>query len=101
MSFRIRATPTGNVNAGVRVMQPPVARVFEHVRRADDDDDLTEAGREMSAPDYEVGSIKPTESGHTTETHADHVEYPVYKDAIPWGPERAVARVPFKMKVEK
>ena len=78
----------------LRVQPASKARVFEHVNRTDDDDDIVEAGIEEGSPDREVGSLTP--SGRRGEGHADHVESPVYPDALPWPP--VVAKKPYKLK---
>jgi hypothetical protein len=84
MPFRVRETPTGQTSRENRVVSPSKAKVFAHVFRTDDDDDLIEAEKELRAPDREVGSGKPQETGSTREKHMDHAEAPVYSDAIPW-----------------
>jgi hypothetical protein len=96
--FVVRPTPTTNVNAGLKVESASREKVFEHVKRKDDDDDLTQAGRELSGPDHEVGALKPYEgAGKTRHHHADHVETPIFKPAIPWPPADN-GKVPFKLK---
>jgi len=97
MSFRIRPTPQGSVNAGMKVLAAPKAEVFEHVHRTDDYDDLFEAAKELGAPDHEVGSTTPTEgNASASHSHSDHVEVPIYPDAIPW--PKVTAKTPYKLK---
>ena len=98
MPFRIRPTPTVNVNAGRKITAQSHAAIIEAAHNVDDWDDLPELAREMGAPDHEVGAGSPKEGGGTHEGKADHIQTPIYPDAIPWEPERAVDHKPFKLK---
>jgi len=98
MSFRLRTTPAGGTNAGTKVTAASRAAVIEAAHDPDDWDDLPELAKEMGAPDYEVGFGEPKEGGGPHEGLVDHLQTPLYPDAIPWPPEHAVDHKPYKLK---
>jgi hypothetical protein len=90
MSFRIRPTqPATNVNVGVKPVASPRSAMIAQANDPNDPGDLPAIGRELGAPDREVGS-GPSTSGTDRS--------PVHQEAIPWPPAEAPPRPPFKLK---